>query len=130
MAAGAGVRSAAQTLRAAAMLLRASDCVVVTALSYWHRFVASLSAEHSPQVEKEDNVLAACLLLASKVEEEPRRIRDVINCVVYAMSGERLHDPHGYWEKKALACTEGEASEVGAPETHRAAHVAGPHSHS
>lgn len=103
--------TAAAILRKAAVMLRTSDCIVFSALNYWHHFVASggmhagatEGADSSKASWQEDALLAACLLLASKAEEEPRRIRDVINCVFYVMSGERLHDAHRYWEKKAAA---------------------------
>jgi cyclin L len=85
------------SIRSAAILLRTSDRVVATAASVWHSF-----HQHSAGGSEvdENDLLAACLLLAAKVEEEPRRIRDVINAVLFVMCREKLHDAHRYWGKK------------------------------
>jgi|EP00624_Nannochloropsis_granulata_P000935 hypothetical protein len=58
----------------------------------FHRFFAerSLSEYHANQ--RLDVVLMTCLFLAAKVEEQPRRIRDAINCIYFAQRRlEALH---------------------------------------
>jgi len=49
---------------------------VCTAIVYFHHFFGQVSIEQAdPQL-----VIQACLFLASKVEENSRRLRDIINC--------------------------------------------------
>ncbi|KAL1500285.1 hypothetical protein AB1Y20_012952 [Prymnesium parvum] len=100
VAASARGLKAGTTLRTAAIMLNISDSAVFSALHFWHEFGRLRTSADAGPARAEEALLAACLLLASKVEEEPRRIRDVINCVQFAFNGEKLHNPHRYWEKK------------------------------
>ena len=70
------------------------DRVVAAAATYWYRASPGLYEAHGREAA------SACLLLASKICEEPRRLRDVLNAVELAMVGEYVRDAHDYWARK------------------------------
>lgn len=49
--------------------------------------------------------VAACLFVASKVCEQPRRARDVVNAVYRVVHGQLLRDAREYWLRKASLLT-------------------------
>lgn len=57
---------------------------IATAVVVFHRFFAERSLSEYQASQRLDVVLMTCLFLAAKVEEQPRRIRDAINCVYFA----------------------------------------------
>ena len=57
---------------------------IATAVEVFHRFFAERSLGEYQASQRLDVVLMTCLFLAAKVEEQPRRIRDAINCVYSA----------------------------------------------
>jgi hypothetical protein len=77
------VRAALCNLLCSAQLLKLSVETVYSAAVLLHRYHLAVSAAASATVSKYDPndwIVAACLFLACKNEEEPRRLRDVINC--------------------------------------------------
>ena len=88
------VGGASAALGAAACMLRVSETVVRTALAFFHRHLQMVGAGDGSQT---DSVLAACLFLASKVEDEPRRSRDVLNTMTMARHSEPLRSSRQYW---------------------------------
>lgn len=64
-----------ELIQAAGILLRLPQVAMATGQVLFHRFFYSKSfVKHSFEI-----VAMACINLASKIEEAPRRIRDVIN---------------------------------------------------
>jgi hypothetical protein len=80
-------------LAAAATVLDLSDRALATAAAY----ASTAAAEED---EDEADRCAACLFLAAKMCEEPRRVRDVLNAVHLARAHELLRDSHAYWARK------------------------------
>jgi hypothetical protein len=76
------VRPLLSGLLVAAHVLQLSTEATFTAAVLLHRYVAACFGKKGDDDEKyyEKYVAAACLFLACKAEEEPRRLRDVINC--------------------------------------------------
>ena len=80
-------RAAYVAVREAAATLELAPTTVGTALGYRHRRGESDAAREL------ESVLPACVFLAAKVEEEPRRMRDVLNAFHAARhDGELLRD--------------------------------------
>ena len=95
-------RAAYVAVREAAATLELAPTTVGTALGYRHRRGESDAAREL------ESVLPACVFLAAKVEEEPRRMRDVLNAFHAARhDGELLRDSREYWRlKEALVLEE------------------------
>ena len=95
-------RAAYLAVREAAATLELAPTTVGTALGYRHRRGESDAAREL------ESVLPACVFLAAKVEEEPRRMRDVLNAFHAARhDGELLRDSREYWRlKEALVLEE------------------------
>ena len=95
-------RAAYLAVREAAATLELAPTTVGTALGYRHRRGESDAAREL------ESVLPACVFLAAKVEEEPRRMRDVLNAFHAARhGGELLRDSREYWRlKEALVLEE------------------------
>ena len=82
--------SEASSLRATASTLGLSDRVLSTAAAY----------AGSPSSAAADDALAACILLAAKTCEEPRRVRDVLNSSQIIESGSFVRSSQEYWSRK------------------------------
>ena len=97
-------------------VLRLSPETIYTACVLLHRYVLANGEDDS--LAEPHWIIAACLLLACKSEEEPRRLRDFINCAsIFSISKEKnggdnnitqiewnpvpLPLDEGYWEKKS-----------------------------
>ena len=99
------------TLRDASATLAVSDRVLSTAASY-HAAASSAAAASasvsasasaaasSSSSETHADRLAACLFLATKMCEEPRRVRDVLNATHLALTHKPLSSSHEYWARK------------------------------
>ena len=61
---------------------------------------ASVASATSEAASSASSLDTACLFLAAKTCEEPRRIRDVINAMHLADSGQELVDSRHYWQLK------------------------------
>ncbi|XP_059776041.1 cyclin-L1 isoform X5 [Balaenoptera ricei] len=80
-----------ELIQAAGILLRLPQVAMATGQVLFHRFFYSKSfVKHSFEI-----VAMACINLASKIEEAPRRIRDVINVFHYLrqLRGKRTPSP-------------------------------------
>jgi len=81
------VRASIINIQKAGKDLRLPQIVIATAATFFHRFFA-----HHPLHEFDRLVMAmACLFLASKVEEVPKKVRDIILATYYASRKETLH---------------------------------------
>jgi len=87
------------TLRAAAIRLEFSDATAYAAAAYLTQYTAAAAAA-GPTSSDEQGRVGACLFVASKVCEQPRRARDVVNAVHRAVHGGLLRSSHEYWAKK------------------------------
>jgi hypothetical protein len=112
--------SSPQVLREATIVLGCTDCVLLTAAFFRHRYVrqhdqlaglpesqqekragvSQLSCPTQSLNECEHSLISACLFLSAKTCEESRRIRDVLNAVHLATHNVPLHDSRRYWELK------------------------------
>ena len=66
----------------------------------FHARLRSHEASSSEAVLDDVQRQAACLLLASKVHEEPLRLRDMVNSVHHLRGEGMLSDSRRYWEQK------------------------------
>ena len=85
-----------RVLLEACLVLGWSDTVLATAAAY--RCLAARAASEAATGRFEAD--SASLFLASKICEEPRRVRDVMNAVHLASNGVPLADSHCYWQLK------------------------------
>lgn len=88
-------------LRLVALRLGLGQAALGTALTFVHRCRAQWQRAGDAHSSARVHALAlACLFLAAKVEENPQRMRDVLN-VAYALDrGCLLRDSHEYWQLK------------------------------
>lgn len=77
-------------------MLRVGETVATTAATFFHRYQAAKGCAQPAS----DSLLAACLFLATKVEEESRRSRDVLNTMHMVRHGELLRGAKQYWALK------------------------------
>lgn len=91
-----------RVLLEACLVLGWSDTVLATAAAYrcLAARAASEVAESTEAATGRFEADSACLFLASKICEEPRRVRDVMNAVHLASNGMPLADSHCYWQLK------------------------------
>ena len=91
------------SMRAAGVVLALTDSCLHAALEYsahYYRSEPAVDTESGDLALSPESVAAACIFLASKVCEEPRRVRDCINAVHLAITGSPLEDSHLYWALK------------------------------
>lgn len=94
----AGIRT---RLRRIAIRLGLGQAVVGTALTYLHRCRAQWQRTgESRPVAREHELALACLFLAAKIEENPQRMRDVLNVAHLIEYKVVLRDSHVYWQLK------------------------------
>lgn len=113
-------------LRRMARHLRLGQTVSATALTFYHRCRAHWRREGLERgVDEQRRVAIACLFLATKVEEQPKRMRDVINSAYLLEHGRRLHSSHEYWRLKERLVRDEQhvlramAFDLSAPPAHR-----------
>ncbi|KAJ1634683.1 hypothetical protein T492DRAFT_864710 [Pavlovales sp. CCMP2436] len=88
-------------LQRIARRLRLGQNVLGAALTFVHRCRAQWqrAGEAHPAAAVQRRALA-CLFLAAKVEENPQRMRDVLNMAYILDHGRILRDSHEYWQLK------------------------------
>ena len=70
------------------------------AVSFHARLLLHEASSSEAALEPDVQRQAACLLLASKVREEPLRLRDMVNSVHHLRGEGVLSDSRRYWEQK------------------------------
>ena len=89
-------------LPAAGRDLGLRQSTVATALLFWHRARADPWPRQDPVL-----TAAACVWLASKVNEEQCSARDLLNIVGYCLGADDVLGMQQYWHRRnALCCTE------------------------
>lgn len=105
VAAHSGTATGLPDFREAAMILGLSDAVVCSASGLRTDYDLALSGSPIPKAtvglqDEEADINNACLFLAAKLCEEPRRMRDIINATHLAVSATLLTDSRQYWRMK------------------------------
>lgn len=95
-------RGQVRRLRRISVRLGLGQAVLGTALTYVHRCRAQWQrAGEVHSVARLQALALACLFLAAKIEENPQRMRDVLNVAyVTDQQGRPLRDSHEYWQLK------------------------------
>ncbi|KAG8458633.1 hypothetical protein KFE25_008430 [Diacronema lutheri] len=122
-----GVAADARRLRRVALRLRLGQAVLGTALTFFHRCRAQWwRAGEAPAPGRTRALALACLFLAAKVEENPQRMRDVLNVAFAIDHGRLLQDSHEYWQLKEQLVRDEQlvlrdiGFDLAAPRVHRA----------
>lgn len=91
-------------IRDMCLLLRLPPQTMATSLRLYHRFMAAASTARPPIPEETVSMIeAACVLVACKTEETPRKIRDIVSTAVTLKRGTVLLITKEYWDSKANA---------------------------